>query len=122
MGDHSLMARSPFLTLAGLLATSASFGARAENSCAAGGLCDGTFELTYFDGRGLAEVSRTLLVTSGRFPGEGFEDVRLSRDEFDSRKGTGDLAKNLNRVPILNHNGHVIGQSAAINRYLARVL
>ena len=102
------------------------------------------FSLTYFDGRlgcapegprhththlasphlthlcttkrGLAEVPRTLLHTAG----QPFEDVRLKRDEFDSLKGSGDLKKNLNRVPILNHNGEVFGQSGAINRYLAQ--
>lgn len=82
-----------------------------------------SFELTYFDGRGLAEIPRTLLATAGRFPGgAGFTDTRLSSDEFSALKGTGDLAKNLNRAPILNHNGHIIGQSATISRYLARHL
>jgi len=81
-----------------------------------------SFKLTYFDGRGLAEVSRTLLATTGRFPGEGFVDVRLSRDQFNEKKGAGDLARNLNRVPLLNHNGQVIGQSGAIGRYLAKQL
>lgn len=80
------------------------------------------FELTYFDGRGLAEVARTLFVTAGRAPGSGFADIRLSGDEFKEKKGSGDLATNLNRVPVLNHNGHVIGQSASINRYVAKVL
>jgi len=78
-----------------------------------------TFQLTYFNGRGLAEVLRTLFATAGRFPGTGFEDVRLTRDQFDQLKGTGDLAKNLNRVPVLNHNGEVIGQSSSIARYLS---
>lgn len=77
------------------------------------------FKLTYFDGRGLAEIPRTLFATVGRFPGEGFEDVRLDSEGFGGLKGTGDLAKNLNRLPVLNHNGAVIGQSKAISRYLA---
>jgi glutathione S-transferase len=80
------------------------------------------FQLTYFDGRGLAEVTRTLFATVGRFPSVGFEDIRLSRDQFNELKGKGDLAKNLNRVPILNHNGNLIGQSSSINRYLAKQL
>jgi len=79
------------------------------------------FSLTYFDGRGLAEVPRTLFATAGRLPSNGgFKDQRLSRDEFNKLKGTGDFLKNLNRVPILNHNGNVIGQSSAIARYLAK--
>lgn len=52
--------------------------------------------------------------------GNGFTDVRLKQDEFESLRGTGDLAKNLNRVPVLNHNGFVLGQSTAIARYLGR--
>ena len=79
-----------------------------------------TFTLTYFDGRGLAEVTRTIFATVGRFPGNGYTDTRLTRDEFDVLKSHGDLAKNLQRVPVLNHNGDVLGQSSTINRYLAR--
>ena len=80
----------------------------AQDSCPADSLAAGASQaylqkfdklsLTYFDGRGLAEVPRTLLVLSGRFPGKGFEDVRLTRDQFNEKKGSGDLAKNLNRV------------------------
>jgi glutathione S-transferase len=80
------------------------------------------FSLTYFDGRGLAEVTRTLFATVGRYPGSGFTDVRLTRDQFNEMKGKGELAKNLNRVPILTHNGRMIGQSSSINRYLAKAL
>jgi len=75
-----------------------------------------SFELTYFDGRGLAEVPRTLFATAGRLPSHGFTDVRLSSEQFAAAQGSGDLAKNLNRVPVLNHNGEVIGQSKAIAR------
>merc|ERR1712166_626082 len=80
------------------------------------------FQLTYFDGRGLAEVPRMLLALSGRFPGAGFDDVRMTGDMFSQMKGSGSLAKNLNRAPVLNHNGDVIGQSSAISRYLANKL
>eukprot|EP00949_MAST-11_sp_MAST-11-sp1_P000427 g427.t1 len=80
------------------------------------------FALTYFDGRGLAEVSRTLFATAGLFPGAGYSDVRLKRDAFNEMKGKGDLAKNLNRVPLLNHNGIIIGESSAIARYVAKKL
>ena len=78
------------------------------------------FTLTYFNGRGLGEIPRTIFATAGLFPGNGYSDVRLEQDEFENMRGTGDLAKNLNRVPVLNHNGFVIGQSTAISRYLGR--
>jgi glutathione S-transferase len=74
----------------------------------------------------LCNRSRTyeVFATAGVFPvgeeGNGFTDVRLKQDEFESLRGTGDLAKNLNRVPVLNHNGFVLGQSTAIARYLGR--
>ena len=45
---------------------------------------------------------------------DGFAAIRDS--------GTSDLAKNMNRAPVLNHNGAVVGQSKAINRYLAKQL
>ena len=69
---------------------------------------------------GLAEVARTLFAVAGRFPGKGFEDVRLNRDQFAAKKKAGELGQNLNRMPILNHNGAVIGQSSAINNHLAQ--
>jgi len=65
-------------------------------------------------------VARTLFAVAGRFPGKGFEDVRLNRDQFAAKKKAGELAQNLNRMPILNHNGAVIGQSSAINNHLAQ--
>ena len=71
-------------------------------------------------GTGLAEVARTLFAVAGRFPGKGFEDVRLNGDQFAAKKKAGELAQNLNRMPILNHNGAVIGQSSAINNHLAQ--
>ena len=79
-----------------------------------------SFTLTYFNGRGLAEIPRTIFATAGYFPGNGYSDVRLSQEQFEEKRGTGDLAKNLNRVPVLNHNGFVLGQSTAISRYLGR--
>ena len=44
---------------------------------------------SYFDGRGLAEVSRTLFATAGRFSGQGFTDVRLSSEEFATLRDSG---------------------------------
>ena len=37
---------------------------------------------SYFDGRGFAEVPRTLFATVGRFAGQGFTDVRLDSVRF----------------------------------------
>merc|ERR1719223_1030165 len=58
-----------------------------------------SFTLTYFNGRGLAEIPRTIFATAGVFPageeGNGFTDVRLSQEEFENLRNTGDLAKNL---------------------------
>jgi len=53
-----------------------------------------------------------------------FTDNRLSNSEFTALKDTNDsdLAHNLNRLPVLNHNGFVLGQSPAISRYLATQL
>lgn len=80
-------------------------------------------ELIYFDGRGLAEVPRTLFATAGLFPGEGYADTRLSGDEFKAMKEAGTLPKeNMNRLPILKYDGAHIGQSAAIARYVAQQL
>jgi len=39
---------------------------------------------------------------------------------FAAKKKAGELAGNLNRLPILEHNGIVFGQSSAINNHLAQ--
>lgn len=44
----------------------------------------------YFDGRGFAEVPRTLFATVGRFAGEGFTDVRLNDESFPALRDTGE--------------------------------
>ena len=82
-------------------------------------------KLIYFAARGVAEVSRILLKVSG-IP---FEDVRYpftpkpeggySRPEFDADCQAGLFAVNMDRLPILEVNGLKIGQSRAIERYVA---
>lgn len=83
-------------------------------------------KLTYFDARGPAEVSRIML----KIGGVEFEDHRLpitkkpdggfDVPEFASVKESGLYAANMNRLPVLNVDGIIIGQSRAIERYIAQ--
>ena len=57
------------------------------------------------------EIPRTLLAIAGKFPGD-YTDGR-----YDAPNG--DLTANLGRMPILEQDGHCLGQSAAINYYVA---
>ena len=80
--------------------------------------------LQYFDIKGVAETSRVLLALGG----EEYDDARYKIDpttftspEFLEAKMNGDLKMNLNRAPILvTDTGRKIGQSKAIERFLAR--
>lgn len=58
-----------------------------------------------------------LLAIAGKFPGDDYTDARHS-----SPADAGDLTQNLGRMPVLENNGETIGQSAAINNYLANEL
>lgn len=71
-----------------------------------------SISLRYFPGRGLMEVPRMLLAISGRFPPNDYEDGRFGviPDSFDA---------NLGRMPVLKVGDNDIGQSSAINFYLA---
>ena len=81
-------------------------------------------QLKYFDLRGVAETSRVLLAIGG----EEYEDVRFEIDPsnfqsaaFLAAKESGELKMNLNRAPVLvTQDGTTIGQSKAIERFLAR--
>jgi len=88
-----------------------------------------SYKLTYFDIRGLAEIARFLFAVA-KVP---YEDERYSltfgtpgdfstiiRPEFDAAKASGELAANFGKVPILTVDGVKVGQSMAINRFLAR--
>jgi hypothetical protein len=78
------------------------------------------------------EVPRTMLVISGKWPGDGFVDERHSAPPQVARAPysptrchppppQGDaLNANLGRLPIcITEDGQAIGQSAAINYYIA---
>jgi len=88
-----------------------------------------TYELTYFDIRGLAEISRWLFLVAKT----EFKDNRLSltfgtpgdfstikRPEFDAMKEKGELDVSLGKVPLLKVDGALIGQSKAIERFIAK--
>lgn len=84
-------------------------------------------QLKYFDIRGAAETCRVLLALGD----EQYDDARYKIDpatfqssEFLEAKKNGDLRMNLDRAPVLvTADGRTtIGQSRAIERYLARRL
>lgn len=82
-------------------------------------------ELKYFDIKGAAETCRVLLALGG----EDYTDTRYQMDpttfqspQFLEDKSSGKLSINLNRAPVLiiTSSGRTIGQSKAIERYIAR--
>eukprot|EP00979_Chaetoceros_neogracilis_P010731 scaffold2576_cov265-Chaetoceros_neogracile.AAC.6 len=80
-------------------------------------------ELKYFGARGAAETARIILALAG----EEFKDTRfeitpgsMSAPDFLAAKESGDLDINLGRAPLLLVDGKPIGQSKAIERYLAK--
>ena len=85
-------------------------------------------KLVYFNGRGLAEISRILLAIGK----EEYEDFRyplkiidwskhqMEKEEFEKDKADGKLKGSLNKVPYLEVDGTIIPQSKSIERYLAR--
>ena len=86
-----------------------------------------SLKLVYFDARGVVENARILLAISNipyedqRFSikpaasGSGFE-----YPEFAAFKAQGELKANMDRAPLLFVGTDVIGQSKAIERYVAR--
>jgi glutathione S-transferase len=87
-----------------------------------------SFKLSYFDGRGVAETVRYCFAVSKT----EYEDFRyaitfgtpgdfstMQRPEFDAAKTDGTLAASLNRLPMLECDGVQIGQSKAIERFVA---
>lgn len=80
--------------------------------------------LKYFDLKGAAETCRILLAIGG----EDYDDARYQFDPatfkspvFEAAKESGELKVNLNRAPVLvTSDGTTIGQSKAIERYLAK--
>ena len=86
------------------------------------------YKLTYFDVTGVAEACRYLF----NYGGIEFEDVRIKSENWPQLKDSkcfffGFRDTNFQKIetpfgvlPILEHNGKVVGQSLAINRYLAK--
>jgi len=71
--------------------------------------------LKYWNGRGLMETPRIMLAIAGKAPGAGYTDERAN--------GTADAGDsfncNLGRMPVLSCDLGDIGQSAAINFFVA---
>jgi glutathione S-transferase len=87
--------------------------------------------LKYFDGRGLAEVARTMFAVAGveyedmRYKlviadGDGPVMSRISKKEMDADAAAGKFVANMGRLPVLELPcGKSIGGSKAIYRYIA---
>jgi glutathione S-transferase len=87
------------------------------------------FKLTYFDIRGLAEVTRLLFAAAKveyedtRFPltfGTPGDFSTIVRKEFDAAKEAGELDAAMGKLPVLEYNGVKVGQSKAIERFVAK--
>jgi len=73
------------------------------------------YKLTYFNGRGRAEIIRLVLTAAG----EPFEDHRIDHTNFSKDKASLNLP--FNQVPLFEIDGKVrLCQSLTIARYLAR--
>ncbi|CAJ0605916.1 unnamed protein product [Cylicocyclus nassatus] len=70
------------------------------------------YRLTYFDGRGTAEIIRQIFAVAG----EKFEDVRVIQQGWPKLKANTPFGQ----LPVLEIDGKQLAQSAAIARYLAR--
>ena len=85
-------------------------------------------KLNYFNGRGLGETSRLILVAANvefedfRYPIEilDWATYNMVRKEFDEDKASGKLWRSMGKLPFLEVDGRVVSQSKAIERYLAR--
>lgn len=71
-----------------------------------------TYKLTYFNGRGRAEISRLIFAQAG----VEYEDVRLKDEEWPKMQPTTPFGE----VPLLEVDGLVLTQSIGIARYLAK--
>ena len=84
------------------------------------------YKLSYFNGRGLAEVSRIIFAIVDqdyedyRYPLEvvDMSKFEFKREEFDKDKADGKLVKSLNKVPFLQVNDTILCQSKSIERFL----
>lgn len=75
-------------------------------------MCDCKYKLTYFNGRGRAEIVRLIFAVAG----QKYNDVRIERDAW-----PGDLKDKtpFGQIPILEVEGVTLCQSNAIALYLA---
>jgi glutathione S-transferase len=73
------------------------------------------FTLTYFDARGRAEQIRLLLAECGA----NYTDLRVSKETWEKTELREKTP--LGVLPILEHNGRIIGESIAIMVYLAKI-
>jgi glutathione S-transferase len=93
-----------------------------------------SYHLQYFNVRGLAETARFMFAVAkqeyvdARFSfsidmKDGAPDFStMKRPEFDAAKASGELDASGGKVPLLTVDGEKIGQSKAIERYLAKAL
>ncbi|ETN80925.1 glutathione S-transferase protein [Necator americanus] len=70
------------------------------------------YKLTYFDGRGAAEIIRQIFVLAG----QEYEDIRLSHDEWPKYKNEMPFGQ----LPVLEVDGKKLAQSFAIARFVAK--
>mmetsp|Transcript_33999 Transcript_33999/g.52154 ORF Transcript_33999/g.52154 Transcript_33999/m.52154 type:complete len:243 (-) Transcript_33999:51-779(-) len=72
--------------------------------------------LSYWNGRGLMEIPRIMMAIAGKFPSEGgyTDDRRTSTSDCGNR-----FDANFGRMPVCNTPEGSIGQSVAINYYVA---
>jgi glutathione S-transferase len=70
------------------------------------------YKLTYFNGRGRAEIVRLIFAVAG----VEYEDVRLDKEKWPALKPSTPFGQ----VPIIEFEGKTFCQSNAIGRYLAR--
>merc|ERR1719486_1043995 len=86
-------------------------------------------KLSYFDARGVAETTRYMLAVT-KTPCEDFrygftfgtpgDFSTVQRPEFDAARAAGKLDANLGRLPLLEADGKVFGQSKTIERFVAK--
>ncbi|CAI2332644.1 unnamed protein product [Caenorhabditis sp. 36 PRJEB53466] len=72
------------------------------------------YKLTYFEGRGAAEVSRQILA----YAGQKYEDKRVTREQWPALKASNPPP--FGQLPLLEVDGKPLAQSHAIARFLAR--
>jgi hypothetical protein len=82
-------------------------------------------KLVYFDAKGVVEISRVLLKIGGmpfedfRYPITAKEGGGFNTEEFTAAKDAGELSSNMDRVPIFYIDNVPLGQSKAIERFIA---